>query len=1172
METEQSSQHQHAQWLASLATGHFVQQSVSSAVTKGDANPMGNSQVEEDDSHIVDMSGHTVVKLATDATESPPVAPATGTPFNLRRNLKKRKIDHDEPERHEFKLIRPKERVSAKSFDMRRPVRPIDRQKMRPWLKNLLDTGAVFGLNWVEREEGVFQISWRHASRLGWNLETDGDVFERWARHTGIFKDGDEPEPKRWKANFRCALHSLPDVKELTSPTDRKGRNASRTYRFLRPNEVQPPVKRKQRYNIQIPYAVYENQASEDSGSQPADSDDRNTDEEAVVPEQIQAFPLCDHDYAIRWGKTPGEQASSEVLSRNNSGFVLIKSKESHEIEFRLTPPQTSQQSSGGGTRRVVSASKSVSPQRKGKGTKRKPPAAGSLVKKGKGKVGQKTGALKKDGKAKKMKKAGEKSDPSAATKVSLKALLSGRRNMTISKKGKAGPTAGMVTKKMKRAKKTDSPAGKAKQKTASTSGTSSPLQSQGLDALLEAANQIESMDTSTSALSTPVANSSPSRAIPKRGSRTKVVSAQPAPKSSPARSRAAPNSQLIVPNAAAAPIVLATTPAMITTRTTGAAFTPIPVMASMQAPGASSTSMTSQVSLDMFQKLLGLSTVQAIPASSVPMTLVPGQVVAAPVLSTRAEVKKPGARPADRKPPPAAAAQKSPSKKKGRMASNSAVASQKVESDAPKPEARCLVPQPEGTSMLKHLLRLTGPSMNITTTSSTTPLTIPTTSQVSLPSLGQVPTVAEVMTVKDTSEAEQTVVKVEAGNKSAESGDSRAVEPMDQSGEQNHRCVLVKQGTGSPPPAAEVDGSGVATLQVNSSHVLVTSEAMETEEAVAPVESSATVVSGVSSVSTLSNSVPVTSGLEVLQSIEGTAPCAGSSQIHAPAGVCFTQASVPAPLVTNTVPQVTLCLPQTILGPQPQQEAGDSAQKMTVTLPQASVSALQGQGGSMATFTHSIDLLQFLNLCAASGNGQVIIKTEPPPSTDMVVESNTQTSELAASSQGGGEGLGVPSYVVVGGTGQEGQSTEIAGRQPGMSDGHSEMSAVHTVSLSASPSPAFFSTSALQPTAVFGATDSAVLTATMDTCALSTAVAPSSDSSATMSLPVLSGPFHVVPASLPDSMSVSAATKEVTQGEVSQVGGQVTVSNQFVHDATLTGLSADQQGADSFIVEDMLL
>lgn len=81
------------------------------------------------------------------------------------------------------KIMPTKEKLGK--LEMRRPVRPIDRQKMRPWLKNLLDTGSVFGLNWMKREEGIFQISWRHASRLGWNLETDGDVFERWARHTG---------------------------------------------------------------------------------------------------------------------------------------------------------------------------------------------------------------------------------------------------------------------------------------------------------------------------------------------------------------------------------------------------------------------------------------------------------------------------------------------------------------------------------------------------------------------------------------------------------------------------------------------------------------------------------------------------------------------------------------------------------------------------------------------------------------------------------------------------------------------------------------------------------------------------------------------------------------------------------------------------------------------------
>ena len=70
---------------------------------------------------------------------------------------------------------------------MRRPVRPIDRQRMRRWLMELLDMGNVFGLKWTNRHQGIFQISWRHASRLGWNLETDGDVFERWARHTGEF-------------------------------------------------------------------------------------------------------------------------------------------------------------------------------------------------------------------------------------------------------------------------------------------------------------------------------------------------------------------------------------------------------------------------------------------------------------------------------------------------------------------------------------------------------------------------------------------------------------------------------------------------------------------------------------------------------------------------------------------------------------------------------------------------------------------------------------------------------------------------------------------------------------------------------------------------------------------------------------------------------------------------
>ncbi|KAL8579306.1 hypothetical protein ACOMHN_010890 [Nucella lapillus] len=77
---------------------------------------------------------------------------------------------------------------------------------------------------------------------------------------SGIYKDGDDPEPKRWKANFRCALHSLPDVRELTDPMERRGHNANRTYRFLQPHEVAAFAKR--RSNPAPPTGVHSGQYS----------------------------------------------------------------------------------------------------------------------------------------------------------------------------------------------------------------------------------------------------------------------------------------------------------------------------------------------------------------------------------------------------------------------------------------------------------------------------------------------------------------------------------------------------------------------------------------------------------------------------------------------------------------------------------------------------------------------------------------------------------------------------------------------------------------------------------------------------------------------------------------------------------------------------------------------
>ncbi|XP_016106684.1 interferon regulatory factor 2-like [Sinocyclocheilus grahami] len=86
----------------------------------------------------------------------------------------------------------------------------------------------------IEISARVFQIPWKHAARHGWNIEKDATLFRNWAIHTGRYKPGaDKPDPKTWKANFRCALNSLTDVHELQDKSIKKGHNAFRVYTLL---------------------------------------------------------------------------------------------------------------------------------------------------------------------------------------------------------------------------------------------------------------------------------------------------------------------------------------------------------------------------------------------------------------------------------------------------------------------------------------------------------------------------------------------------------------------------------------------------------------------------------------------------------------------------------------------------------------------------------------------------------------------------------------------------------------------------------------------------------------------------------------------------------------------------------------------------------------------------
>ncbi|KAM3600693.1 uncharacterized protein V6R79_000819 [Siganus canaliculatus] len=110
---------------------------------------------------------------------------------------------------------------------------PVARMRMRPWLEKMIDSHAITGLTWVDKEKTMFSIPWKHAARHGWELDKDASLFKEWAIHTGKYVEGQTCDPKTWKANFRCAMNSLPDIEEVKDKSINKGHQAVRVFRML---------------------------------------------------------------------------------------------------------------------------------------------------------------------------------------------------------------------------------------------------------------------------------------------------------------------------------------------------------------------------------------------------------------------------------------------------------------------------------------------------------------------------------------------------------------------------------------------------------------------------------------------------------------------------------------------------------------------------------------------------------------------------------------------------------------------------------------------------------------------------------------------------------------------------------------------------------------------------
>ncbi|XP_020625466.1 interferon regulatory factor 2-like isoform X2 [Orbicella faveolata] len=89
------------------------------------------------------------------------------------------------------------------------------RLRFKDWLIERLDTGEIRGVQWIDRERGLFKIPWVHGSHKNWNLN-DVEIFRQWAIYSGKYNPTDRrPDAIKWKTNFRCTLNALPDFKEI---------------------------------------------------------------------------------------------------------------------------------------------------------------------------------------------------------------------------------------------------------------------------------------------------------------------------------------------------------------------------------------------------------------------------------------------------------------------------------------------------------------------------------------------------------------------------------------------------------------------------------------------------------------------------------------------------------------------------------------------------------------------------------------------------------------------------------------------------------------------------------------------------------------------------------------------------------------------------------------------
>jgi len=106
------------------------------------------------------------------------------------------------------------------------------RKRFTPWLEEQINQGGIDGLEWIDKDIGLFKVPWMRVDKPDFVLETDAELFKRWAEHTGKYRRGDQPDPSTWKTRFRCALRKMREIVEVKELGRLEGNKPYRAFRF----------------------------------------------------------------------------------------------------------------------------------------------------------------------------------------------------------------------------------------------------------------------------------------------------------------------------------------------------------------------------------------------------------------------------------------------------------------------------------------------------------------------------------------------------------------------------------------------------------------------------------------------------------------------------------------------------------------------------------------------------------------------------------------------------------------------------------------------------------------------------------------------------------------------------------------------------------------------------